>query len=140
MSKPTQSLLSKTYLNVIAFVTALALLAIPICAPLCATKACSSNASNEPCHEMATMGAEGGEHFTAPARSCGSFEFSAVLVKGDEQDIGSQELRISPSAKIRGVQAEHGRPVEFSNSMLSRPSGVRLQSQDSLPLTAVLRT
>src|SRR5580700_1581623 len=104
MSKPTQSLLSKTYSSVIAVVTVLALLAVPICAPLCAAKTCSSNASNEHCHEMASIGVNSGEHFTAPTKSCGAFEFSAVLVKADEQAIDSQRVRNALSGKILGVR------------------------------------
>src|SRR5580658_773950 len=93
MSKPTQSLLPKKYLSAIAVVTVLALLAVPICAPLCAAKTCSSNASNEHCHEMANMGVDTGEHFIALTKSCGSSDFSAVLVKTDEQAMDSRDAR-----------------------------------------------
>jgi hypothetical protein len=139
MSKPTQSLLPKKYLSAIAVVTVLALLAVPICAPLCAARTCSSNASNEHCHEMASMGANSGEHFTAPTKSCGAFEFSAVLVKADEQAINSQRVRNALSEKILGVRAEQSQPVAFSKSILSSGRQVPLELANSLQLTAVLR-
>jgi hypothetical protein len=139
MSKPTQSLLSKTYLSVIAVLTVLALLAIPICAPLCAAKTCSSNASNEHCHEMANMAADNGEHMIAPTKSCGSFEFSVVLVKADEQAIDSQRVRNTLSGKILGARAEQTQPVAISNSLLGPTHRVPLEFPSSLPLTSVLR-
>src|SRR5580658_5928847 len=139
MSKPTQSLLSKTYSSVIAVVTVLALLAIPICARLCAANTCSSNASNEHCHEMASMGADGGDQFIAPTKSCGSFDFSAVLLKPDERGIDSRGLRNALPAKIFGVRAEQSQPVAFSNSVLSSARRVPLELANSLQLTAVLR-
>ena len=139
MSKSITSLASQTYVSVLAVVTVLALLAVPICAPLCAAKTCSSNVSNEHCHEMASMGADGGEHFIAPTNSCGSFDFSAVLVKADEQAIDSQRVRNVLSGKVFGVRAEQNHPVAFSNPVLSHPRGVRLRLPDSLQLAAVLR-
>jgi hypothetical protein len=139
MSKPTQSLLSKTYLSVIAVLTVLALLAIPICAPLCAAKTCSSNASNEHCHEMANMAADNGEHMIAPTKSCGSFEFSVVLVKADEQAIDSQRVRNTLSGKILGVRAEQTQPVAFPISFLGRAHQVPLALATSPQLAAVLR-
>jgi hypothetical protein len=139
MNKSIPSLASQTYVNVLAVVTVLALLAVPICAPLCAAKTCSSNASNEHCHEMANMGANSGEHFTAPAKSCGAFEFSAVLAKADEQAINSQRVRNALSEKILGVRAEQSQLVAFSNSILSSARQVPLESANSLQLTAVLR-
>jgi hypothetical protein len=139
MSKSITSLASQTYVSVLAVVTVLALLAVPICAPLCAAKTCSSNASNEHCHEMASMGAASGEHFIAPAKSCGSFEFSAVLVKADEQAIDSQRVRNALSGKILGVRAEQSQPVAFSNSILSSARQVSLELANPLQLTAVLR-
>ena len=37
------------------------------------------------------MGAGGGEQFVAPGKACGAFDFSAVLVKADEQSLLLQE-------------------------------------------------
>jgi hypothetical protein len=139
MNKSIPPLASETYLSIIAVVIALALLAVPICAPLCAAKTCSSNASNEHCHEMASMGADSGEHFLAPAKSCGSFEISAVLVKADERGIDSQRVRNALSGKILGVRAEQSQRVAFSNSILSSARRVPLGLANSLQLTAVLR-
>jgi len=78
-------------LNAIAIVTVLALLAAPICAPLCAAGTCSSSTRQVQCHEMGTMGADGGEQFVAPSKACGASDFSAVLVKADEQSLLLQE-------------------------------------------------
>jgi hypothetical protein len=139
MSKSIRSFASQTYVSVIAVVTVLALLTVPICAPLCAVKTCSSNASNEHCHEVPSSGAEGGAHFIAPAKSCGSFDFSAVLVKANEQAIDSEGVRNTSSAKTPGVAPEQSQPVALLNSILSRPRGVRLRLPDSLQLSPVLR-
>jgi hypothetical protein len=139
MSKLTQPLLFKTHLSVIAVVTVLALLAIPICAPLCAVNTCSSHASNEHCHEMASMAAGTGEHFIAPTKSCGSSDFSAVLVKIDEQAVDSHEARNALSAKILGVRNEQTQPGAFRNSPLGRAHHVPLALANSPQLSAVLR-
>jgi hypothetical protein len=139
MSKPLPSLASQTYISFIAVVIVLSLLAVPICAPLCAVKTCPSNASNEHCHEMASMGADGGDQFIAPTKSCGSFDFTAVLLKPDERGIDSRGLRNALPAKILGVRAEQSQPVAFSNSILSRARRAPLELANSLQLTAVLR-
>jgi hypothetical protein len=139
MSKSIPSLASKTHLSVIAVVTVLALLAVPVCAPLCAAKACSSNTSNEHCHAMASMAADSGEHLIAPTKSCGSSDLSAILVKANEQAMDSQGTRNAFSAQIPGMQAAGSQPVSFSNSLLRRAHQVPLALANSLQLTSVLR-
>jgi hypothetical protein len=139
MSKSIPSLASKTHLSVIAILTVLALLALPVCAPLCAAKACSSNTSSEHCHAMASMAADSGEHLIAPTKSCGPSDFSAILVKTNEQAMDSQGARSAFSAKIPGLQAAGSQPVPFSNSLLGPAHQIPLASANSLQLTSVLR-
>jgi hypothetical protein len=117
----------------------LALLAVPICAPLCAAKTCSSSVTNEHCHEMANTGAAGSEHFIAPTKSCGFFDFSAVLVKGDEQAIDSKGVRKPFSGKTLGLRVEQSQPAASSISVLNRARRVPLELANSLQLAAVLR-
>jgi hypothetical protein len=88
---------------------------------------------------MASMTATGGEHFIAPTKSCGSSDFSAVLVKIDEQAVDSHEVRNALSARILGVRAGQTKPVAFSKSLLGRTHQVPLALATSLQLTAVLR-
>jgi hypothetical protein len=88
---------------------------------------------------MASIGADGGQQFIAPSKTCGSFDSSAVLVKADEQAIDSRGVRNALSGKILGVQAEQGQPRTFSNSVLSRARRVPLELVVSLQLTTVLR-
>lgn len=85
------------------------------------------------------MAADTGEHFIAPTKSCGSSDFSAVLVKADEQGVDSHEARNALSAKILGVRTEQTQPVAFSNSPLGRAHHVPLELANSSQLSAVLR-
>lgn len=109
--------------SVLALLTMLALLAAPMCAPLCAGKICASGmrspgAGQEPCHDMASMGANGGEQYVASSKTCGATDLSAVLVKPDEQSLLWQVVRDdsapvliahSPELTLESLRASPGR-------------------------------
>lgn len=118
--------------TVIALMTVLALLAVPICAPLCAARSCSSRASHEQCHEMASLGANPGDQYVAPTKTCTATDFSAVLVKADEQraDSAPALLSHSPETKLENVNSGPGR---------SGAHRVPLKSKPPSPLSTVLR-
>jgi hypothetical protein len=78
---------------VVAFLTVLALVIAPVCAPLCAAKTCASGAPLEQCHDRTTPGADGRPQLVAPGKSCGLGDFSAVLLKADEEYLLAQGAR-----------------------------------------------
>ena len=82
---------------VLAFLTVLALVIAPLCAPLCAAKRCASGARQAQCHDTATTGADGQPQLLAPAKACGVSDFSAVLVKANEEYLFSEGAR-NPAA------------------------------------------
>jgi hypothetical protein len=95
--------------SVLALVIALALLVAPACAPLCAASACSSGGERQgQCHDMAGMGSNGGEQFVGASKACGAADFSAVLVKANEQSSLSREARIDAAPAIISGSPEHG--------------------------------
>lgn len=123
----------------LVLVTMLALVVAPACAPLCAARTCSSATSPGQCHDMASMGAGGGGKFVAASKACGAAEFSAVLVRTDEQILLPQGTR-NDAAPV-GIS---GSPAEDFGSL--RASSGRwgahrapLESADSILLTTILR-
>jgi hypothetical protein len=124
------------------FFAALALLAIliaPVCAPLCAAKHCSAGARPEHCHEMASTGDLSGEILVAPGKDCALADFSAVLVKAEEQsslsrgvqsDRAPAPLLLSLESAIGSLQAN---PVRWSIHQTP------LESPDPLSLSTILR-
>jgi len=123
----------------LALVTVLALLIAPICAPLCAMRACSSGMAPEPCHGMASTGADGGEQFVATNKACRTPDFSAVLVKADEKTALLESARNVPA------QAPVSRtiPERLGSSLatVGHSSACRVPSElsDALLLTTILR-
>jgi hypothetical protein len=123
----------------LAFLTVLALVIAPVCAPLCTAKSCASGARQEQCHDMATTGADGRPQLVAPSKACGVSDFSAVLVKADEEYLLSEGARNpaapvipngSPELKLDGLRAgSERRGVDL----------IPLESSDSLLLTTILR-
>jgi hypothetical protein len=88
---------------------------------------------------MATRGDRCGEELVAPAKDCGQTEYSAVLLKADEQSTLSRELRSNlepapiPGSLINAGGSLKANPGRWGNHQ------VPLESQDSLPLTITLR-
>jgi hypothetical protein len=124
---------------VLAFLTVLALVIAPVCAPLCAAKNCASGARQEQCHDMATLGADGQPQLVAPGKSCGVSDFSAVLVKLDEEYLLSGGARNPAAPDILNLSSELG--LE-SLRIGPRRRGVHLvplESSDSVLRTIVLR-
>jgi hypothetical protein len=125
---------------VAAVFTLLAILIAPVCAPLCAAaKHCSQGTRLERCHEMATTGDRNAEKFVAPAKDCGQADFSAVLVRADEQSSHSREVRndltprpprLSPECAVGSVQAN---PTRWGVHQ------VPFESPDFHSLNAILR-
>ena len=124
---------------VLAFLTVLALVIAPLCAPLCAVKRCASGARQAQCHGTATTGADGQSQLLAPGKACGVSDFSAVLVKPDEEYLLSQDGR-NPAAPV----SLSGFPELGVASLRLGPQrrGVHLiplASSDSLLLATILR-
>jgi hypothetical protein len=103
----------------LALVTVLALLLAPVCAPLCAAKACSSGAAQEQCHEMGSVGADGGEQFVAVTKACGAPDLSAVLLKTGEKSTSLQNIRNIPA------------PIPFTEAPAERLGSLHASSEDS---------
>jgi hypothetical protein len=96
--------------SVLALVIALALLVAPACAPLCAANACSSGGERQgQCHDMAGMESHGGEQFVGVGKACGAADFSAVLVKANEQSLLSRAAQSDTAPSLVGVSPDHGR-------------------------------
>jgi hypothetical protein len=125
--------------SVLALVIALSLLVAPVCAPLCAASACSSGAHQNQCHKMSAIEASGAEHLVAPSKACGAADFSAVLVKANEQSWLSQQGQNDPAPAVRGVSSGHA--LGNLEESLGRFGlhRVPLKSQDLLLLTTILR-
>jgi hypothetical protein len=119
--------------------TVLALAIAPVCAPLCAAKICSSGTGQSPCHEMASMGANGSERLIAPSKACGASEFSAVLVRVGGQSLLSRELRNDPAqALINGSAGQSLARLHVSPERWG-VHRVPIKSANSLLLTTILR-
>jgi len=129
--------------SALALLTVLASLAAPVCAPLCAGKICASSmrsagTGQEPCHEMASMGANDGERYVATSKICGATDFPAALVKTDEQSLLWRAMR-DDSAPV---------PIAHSSELALESLGahpgrwgvhrVPLESKLSLLLTTIL--
>jgi hypothetical protein len=124
---------------VLAVLTVLALVIAPVCAPLCAAKSCASGARQAQCHDTAAFGPDGRSQLLAPSKVCGLSDFSAVLVKADEEYLLRQEAR------------NHAAPVIFNRSpelgLQSLRTGpqrwgvhlIPLELPDALLLTTILR-
>jgi hypothetical protein len=111
----------------LALVTVLALLAVPICAPLCAARGCSSHASREQCHEMANMSANPGDQYVAPNKTCTAADFSAALVKADEQraDSAPTQINHSPETELESVSTGPGHSGAHRVPLESKPPSLR---------------
>ena len=123
----------------LAFLTVLALLIAPVCAPLCAAKSCVSGVRQEQCHDVAATGGDGRPQLVAPGTACGVSDFSAVLVRPDEECLLSQGAR-NPAARV----IHQGSPELRLESLRQGPRGpgvhlIPLESSDSLLLTTILR-
>jgi|ERR1700675_340166 hypothetical protein len=126
--------------SVLALVIALALLVAPACAPLCAASACSSRGGRQgQCHDMASMGSYGGKQLVAASKACGAADFSAVLVKTDEQSSLSREVQSDTARALIGGLPEHGlRSLDESPGRWG-VHRVPLESADLLLPTTILR-
>jgi hypothetical protein len=137
MGRNENTLVHGPLAGALALMTVLALLVAPICAPLCAGKTCASNMRSsrigqEPCHEMASMGANPADQYLAPSKTCAATDFSAVLVKADRQRANSASalISLSPDAKLESVNPGPGR---------SGAHRVPLESKSPSPLNTILR-
>jgi hypothetical protein len=124
---------------VVAFLTVLALVVAPVCAPLCAAKTCASGAPLEQCHDRATPGANGRPQLVAPGKSCGLGEFSAVLLKADEEYLLAQGARSHAALVLL-----NGSPALGLESFCTGPQRrdvhlVPLDLPDALLSTTILR-
>jgi hypothetical protein len=125
--------------SVLALMIVLALLVAPACAPLCAANACSSGAHQDQCHDVATMGTSGAEHLVAPSKACAAADFSAVLVKANEQSSLSREVQSDTAPTLIGVSPVYGRGSFDESPARFGLHRIPLKSEDSLLLTAILR-
>jgi len=126
--------------SVLALVIALALLVAPACAPLCAASACSSSGERQgQCHEMAGMGSNGGERFVGASKACGAADFSAVLVKPNEQSSLSRAPQSDTAPTLIGVSPGYGRGSFDESPARFGLHRIPLKSEDSLLLTTILR-
>jgi hypothetical protein len=124
---------------VLAFLTVLALVIAPVCAPLCAAKSCASGVRQEQCHDMATTRVDGQPQLVAPGKACGVSDFSAVLVKLDEEYLLSHGAR-NPAAPVMLNRSPELGLESFGIG--PRRRGVHLvplESRDSLLGTTILR-
>jgi hypothetical protein len=130
----------RTNASVLALVVVLALLVAPVCAPLCAASACSSGGERQrQCHDMAGMGSYGGEQLVAAGTACGAADFSAVLVKTDEQPLLSQEVEGNTASALIGGSPGHRLASLDESPGLWSLHQVPLKSVDSLLATTILR-
>jgi len=130
---------ARTARAALAFLTALALVIAPVCAPLCAAKRCVSGVRQEQCHDVATTGSDGRPELVAPGTACGVSDFSAVLVKADEEYLLSQGARNPAAPVIHNGSSALG--LESLRLGPRRPGVhlIPLESSDSLLLTTILR-
>jgi hypothetical protein len=139
MQKRTPFSNSPAKVIALTLVTVLALLVAPICAPLCAAKACSSATGQKQCHEMTSMGRDGGEQFVAASKSCGASDFSAVLVRANEGTVFLQGARNGTAPlHVRGAPPERFDSLPTTSEHL-RVHGVPWQLADAVLLTTILR-
>jgi hypothetical protein len=124
---------------VLAFLTVLALVMAPVCAPLCAAKSCASGARQEQCHDMATTGADGRPQLVAPSKVCRVSDFSAVLVKADEEYLLSEGARILAAPVILNGSAQLELDGWRTGPQRRGVHLIPLESSDSLLLTTILR-
>ena len=83
-----------------AVLTLAALLISPVCAPLCAAKACSSApVRGEECYGQGAAASNTGGTCVTPAKVCGARELTAVLLKADDRLVQAGQLQIT-SAKL----------------------------------------
>jgi hypothetical protein len=88
---------------------------------------------------MATMGSSGGAQLLAASKACGAADFSAVLVKTNEQSSLSREVLSDTAPTLISGSPEHG-PESFGESPGRRGlHRVPSKSTDLLPLTTILR-
>jgi|SRR5580704_6463226 hypothetical protein len=126
--------------SVLALVIVLALLVAPVCAPLCAANACSSGGERQgQCHDMAGMESYGGEQLVAASKACGAADFSAVLVKTDEQSSLSQEVQSETAPTLVGGSPEHSLGNLDEGSVRWALHRVPLETADLLLPTTILR-
>src|ERR1700675_1559163 len=123
----------------LALLTVLALVIAPVCAPLCAASSCSSGGLQEQCHEMASMGALGSEHFVAPSKACGSSDFSAVLVKADVRSLLSRGAWSNGAPVLASVSPENGLGSLRPSRAFWRVRRVPLVSSGSTLSNTILR-
>ena len=134
---PTRALPARTVVLVLA--TVLALLVAPVCAPLCASGGCGSGARVETCHDMAGMATGGGEEFMAGGKECANGDLSAVLVRMDEQRLGSSSGRSECAAVASGGTVVRSFGSLDGNAARGRVHWVPLELGDSSALRTILR-
>jgi hypothetical protein len=126
--------------TLLALVIVLALLVAPACAPLCAASACSSGGERQgQCHDMAGMGSNGGEQFVGASKACGAADFSAVLVKANEQSSLSRTPHSDATPAIISGSPVYGRGSFDESPARFDLHRIPLKSEDSLLLTTILR-
>jgi hypothetical protein len=124
---------------VLALLIVLALMIAPVCAPLCAAKSCASGVRPEPCHDMATTGADDRLQLVARGMACLASDFSAVLVKPDEEYLLSAGARNHAAPVILNGSSRLG--LESLRIGSERPgvNFIPLESSDAPLLTIILR-
>jgi hypothetical protein len=126
--------------TVLALVIVLALLVAPACAPLCAASICSSGGERQgQCHDMASMGSNGGEQLVSTSKTCGAADFSAVLVKANEQPSLSRAAQSDTAPTLIGVSLDYGRGSFDESPARFGLHRIPLKSEDSPLLTTILR-
>ncbi|MGA2098876.1 MAG: hypothetical protein ABSH39_21505 [Candidatus Acidiferrum sp.] len=138
---PTQKISAKVSRKTaaLALVTVLAMLIAPICAPLCAAKTCSSPRVGEQCHDMGAVLDSATGKIASSHKSCRVLEFSAVLLKLNEESSLSQYVRndfSSLAISYSGLSAQAVLGAGSENQAVHKDS---FGSPDSLSLITILR-
>jgi len=126
--------------TVLALLIVLALLVAPACAPLCAANACSLGGESQgQCHDMSSMGSNGGEQLVATGKTCGAADFSAALVMANERSSLSRASQSDRAPTLSGVSPDDGRGSLYEGAARFGLHRIPLKSEDSPQMTTILR-
>jgi hypothetical protein len=88
---------------------------------------------------MAGMGSYGGAQLVAASKACGAADFSAVLVKSEQQSSLSREVQSDTAPTVFGGSFEHGLASLDESPGRWDVHRVPLESGDLLLPTTILR-
>jgi hypothetical protein len=88
---------------------------------------------------MAGMGSYGGEQLVAASKACGAADFSAVLVKTDEQSSLSQAVQSDTAPTPIGGSPAHSLGNLYEGPVRCALGRVPLETADLLLSTTILR-